>query len=185
MTFRTNLCVAAVAALLGPAAVLAQLSPYAGEQARTIKSLSDQEQRSLLAGEGAGLARAAELNGYPGPAHVLEHAQALALTPEQHAATQALREAHKERASRLGEALVESERKLDQAFASRQIDAQRLSQLMADIAERQAAVREEHLRTHLQQTELLSPWQVRHYAVLRGYAGGHGSQHQPSHHPAR
>ena len=37
-----------------------------------IKSLSQDDQSALLAGRGMGLARPAELNGYPGPAHVLE-----------------------------------------------------------------------------------------------------------------
>ncbi len=36
------------------------------------------------------LAQAAELNGYPGPLHVLELADALELTPEQRARTQSL-----------------------------------------------------------------------------------------------
>lgn len=166
------------AALMFATGAPAQVSPYAGEQARTIKSLSDQEQRSLLAGEGAGLARAAELNGYPGPAHVLEHADALALSPAQRASTQALHDAHKARASRLGQSLVEAERALDTAFASRQVDAQRLHRLMAEIGARQAAVREEHLRTHLEQAELLTASQVRQYGVLRGYTAAHPAQHQ-------
>lgn len=171
------------AALLFAGGAFAQPSPYAGEQARAIKALSEQEQRSLLAGEGAGLARAAELNGFPGPAHVLEHADALGLTPAQRAATQALRDAHRQRAIRLGQALVEAERALDTAFASRSIDAARLQRLTAEIGSRQAAVREEHLRTHLEQTELLTAPQVRQYAVLRGYASAPATHHR--HHPTR
>ena len=45
-------------------------SAYAGQQSRAIKSLSEQDVDDLLAGRGAGFAKAAELNGYPGPAHV-------------------------------------------------------------------------------------------------------------------
>ena len=44
-----------------------------------IKSLSQDEQSALLAGRGMGLARPAELNGYPGPTHVLELAAQLDL----------------------------------------------------------------------------------------------------------
>jgi len=46
--------------------------PYAGMQTRSIKALSDQQIADLKAGRGMGLALPAELNGYPGPIHVLE-----------------------------------------------------------------------------------------------------------------
>ena len=55
-------------------------SPYAGMQARSIKALSEQQIADLKAGRGMGLALAAELNGYPGPAHVLEVADQLGLS---------------------------------------------------------------------------------------------------------
>jgi hypothetical protein len=54
--------------------------PYAGLEARSIKTLSDQQIGDLRAGRGMGLALAAELNGYPGPMHVLELADALGLS---------------------------------------------------------------------------------------------------------
>jgi hypothetical protein len=43
-------------------------TPYAGLQARQNKSLSEQQVADLEAGRGMGMALAAELNGYPGPA---------------------------------------------------------------------------------------------------------------------
>jgi hypothetical protein len=42
---------------------------YAGQQTRAIKALSSQEEQDLRLGRGMGLAKAAELNGYPGPMH--------------------------------------------------------------------------------------------------------------------
>ncbi len=54
------------------ASVALAQSPYAGMQTRPIKALSDQQITDLKAGRGMGLALHAELNGYPGPAHVLE-----------------------------------------------------------------------------------------------------------------
>jgi len=57
-------------------------SRYSGLQQRSIKSLSDEQMADLRAGRGMGLALAAELNGYPGPAHVLELADKLELTPD-------------------------------------------------------------------------------------------------------
>ena len=58
-------------------------SPYAGEQTRAIKALSPEDIAALRNGEGMGMAKAAELNGYPGPAHVLALAAQLGLTENQ------------------------------------------------------------------------------------------------------
>src|SRR5262245_1477224 len=58
-------------------------SPYAGLDSRDIKALSAEQLADLKAGRGMGLALAAELNGYPGPLHVLELADRLQLSPEQ------------------------------------------------------------------------------------------------------
>jgi hypothetical protein len=49
--------------------------PYSGMQSRSNKSLSDLQVADLQSGRGMGLALAAELNGYPGPSHVLELAE--------------------------------------------------------------------------------------------------------------
>jgi hypothetical protein len=54
------------------ASVARAQSPYAGMQTRSIKALSEQQIADLKAGRGMGLALPAELNGYPGPAHVLD-----------------------------------------------------------------------------------------------------------------
>jgi Spy/CpxP family protein refolding chaperone len=154
----------------------AQSSSYAGEQRRPIKALSEREVADLLSGQGMGLAKAAELNGYPGPAHVLELADKLGLTAAQREASQALMSRHKSRARSMGAALVEAERALDAAYANRSIDETLLERLTAEIGRQQAALRAEHLRTHLQQTALLTPEQIAHYARLRGYAS-HGGKH--------
>src|ERR1700716_2245653 len=81
-------------------------SPYAGYEQRPIKALSDQQVADLRAGRGMGLALAAELNGYPGPVHVLELAAPLELPPERRARTQALFEAMKAETVPLGERLI-------------------------------------------------------------------------------
>jgi hypothetical protein len=48
------------------------VEPYAGWQARSIKALSRQQIEDYLQGRGMSMALPAELNGYPGPRHVLE-----------------------------------------------------------------------------------------------------------------
>src|SRR3954453_5821878 len=55
----------------------AQTGPYAGMESRPIKTLSTTEIADYLSGKGMGFARAAELNHYPGPAHVLALASEL------------------------------------------------------------------------------------------------------------
>ena len=145
-------------------------SPYAGEQTRAIKSLSASDVTGLQTGAGMAYAKAAELNGYPGPTHVLELATQLQLVPQQLSATQKLMDEHKARASVLGTQLIEAERALDVAFASRQIDAKSAENLTNQIGVLQARLRAEHLKTHLAQTALLSPLQVAGYQRLRGYS---------------
>jgi hypothetical protein len=147
-----------------------QPSPYAGHESRAIKSLSATQTQDLLAGKGMELAKAAELNGYPGPMHVLELANGLQLTVQQRAATQALLEQHKREARTLGAALIETERQLDAAFAGRSINAEKLAGLTQAIGAAQAALRQSHLSTHLLQTGLLTAQQVKQYQILRGYA---------------
>ena len=114
-------------------------------------------------------AKAAERSGYPGPAHVPELSTQQQLDDEQLSATRKLMEAHKARASTLGEQVIEAERALDLAFSSRQVDAQRTEDLTRLIGTLQARLRAEHLQTHLAQTTLLSARQVARYQSLRGY----------------
>jgi hypothetical protein len=148
---------------------LTTASSYAGQQQREIKSLSANEQRGLLEGQGMGLAKAAELNGYPGPMHTLELARALQLTDEQKTKTQALMLRHKTAVKELGKQLVDLERQLDSAFYEKRITPDQLKQLTQRIGQAQAQIRAEHLATHLQQTALLTSNQIAQYSVLRGY----------------
>jgi Spy/CpxP family protein refolding chaperone len=123
-------------------------------------------------------ALAAELNGYPGPAHVLEHAGALQLTPAQQQATETLMQAHKAEARALGAQVVQAERELDRAFAQKTVDEPELARLTGRIGERQARLRAAHLRTHLQQTALLTGQQIARYQQLRGYADASSAHHR-------
>ena len=68
----------------------AHTSPYAGLEERGIASLSEEDISELLAGGGWGFALPAELNGLPGPRHVLDMAGQLDLSDDQHASVQAL-----------------------------------------------------------------------------------------------
>jgi hypothetical protein len=170
-----RVCIIATIACAAVAAAAQPLPPYASMQHRPVKALSDAEIADLRAGRGVGLALAAELNGYPGPLHVLEHADALRLTAEQRRRTQALYDAMKAEAIALGERLIAQEAELDRAFAARTVTPQTLGETTAAIGATQGALRAAHLRYHLAQSELLTTEQVKRYVELRGYAGaGHG-----------
>jgi len=145
-------------------------SPYVDEQGREIKALSADEITSLLAGKGMGFAKAAELNGYPGPAHVLELAPRLQLTEAQVANSRLLFEGMQAKAMALGRELVDAERDLDRLFASKAADRESLSAALARIGDLQAKVRGAHLEAHLAQARILTPEQTARYIELRGYA---------------
>ena len=92
-------------------------TPYAGMQNRAIKSLSDNDIKELRRGGGWGLALAAELNGMPGPAHMLELKEQIALNQDQVKKTQALLDDMHKAAIPTGERLIAAELALENAFA--------------------------------------------------------------------
>jgi Spy/CpxP family protein refolding chaperone len=158
----------------------APASPYAGLENRAVKALSDQQIADLRAGRGMGLALPAELNGYPGPVHVLELGDQLGLSAEQRARVQELHAAMKAETVPLGERLIEQETDLDRQFATKSVTPASLQAATAEIGATQGALRGSHLRYHLSTVELLTPEQVQRYTELRGYqaAGrpGHGAR---------
>jgi len=143
---------------------------YAGMQERSVKALSNQQIADLRAGRGMGLALVAELNGYPGPLHVLELADRLGLSPDQHRQVQRLYDAMKAEAIATGERLIDAETELDRAFKDRSITAERLAELSAVIGSHQGALRAVHLKYHLTTAGLLTADQSSRYAELRGYS---------------
>jgi Spy/CpxP family protein refolding chaperone len=154
-------------------------SPYVDMQDRAIKALSSQDLHSLRQGEGMGFALAAELNGYPGPKHALEMAEALGLSSVQTARVDSLFRAMNEEARRLGSELISMEQALDEAFAEGTIDRDGLERLVTRAARLRGELRLVHLETHLRMMDILDRHQVRRYRELRGYGGhrhdGHGT----------
>jgi Spy/CpxP family protein refolding chaperone len=177
--------IAALLATVAAGPALAQhqnalAATYAGLDRRAVKALSDEQIADLRAGRGMGLALAAELNGYPGPVHVLEHAEALGLSPDQRTRVRALHEAMRGEAVPLGERLIAQETDLDSQFAGGTITPAGLHDATAEIGRTQAALRAAHLKYHLAMIDVLTPAQVARYGELRGYrathpaSGGHG-----------
>ena len=163
--------------LLLPTGVVAQdhthhVSPYAGMEDRAIKALSPEEVEGLRNGAGMGFALSAELNGYPGPRHVLDMAKELELDAQQTAAVEEIQEAMEGEAVRLGEELLELEGELDRRFAHGHIDSAELSRLTGEIGRVRGELRAAHLAAHLRTREILLPEQTEAYNELRGYAHG-------------
>jgi Spy/CpxP family protein refolding chaperone len=171
--------VVAILAGLSSTALAQSAQPYSGMQSRPIKALSDQQVADLKAGRGMGLALAAELNGYPGPSHLVEFSDQLGFTAEQLSSVKGMFDAMKAETIPIGESLVAQEQELDRLFAENVISEQQLKAATQTIGETQARLRNAHLRYHLQARAILQPSQIRRYAVLRGY----GAEPQaPAHH---
>lgn len=159
-----------------------QATPYAGQEQRTIKAISADEVRGYLDGKGLGFAKAAELNHYPGPNHVLENAEALKLSDKQKENTKKIFEAMQTEAKRLGAIYIEKERELDRLFASGEINKETLQSMLEQIGHTQAEIRRVHLQAHLEQKALLTAEQVAKYDQLRGYGSGSPGHTHPHHH---
>lgn len=159
-------------------------SPYAGEERRHIKALSAEDIKAYENGEGMGFAKAAELNHYPGPKHVLNAAVELGLTADQKEQTQKIYRAMHEKAIRAGRTIVQDEGKLDDLFSSGSINPKALDSLTAAIATSEGRLRAIHLGAHLAERGVLSPRQIRRYDELRGYgeAGAHHHHDRMHHH---
>jgi Spy/CpxP family protein refolding chaperone len=153
-------------------------TPYAGQQTRAIKALSPEDVAGLLKGDGMGMAKAAELNGYPGPAHILALADRLGLTANQRRKVQAIFNRMSAAAKILGPQLVECERELDRLFATGEVTPARVAEATAAAAALQGRLRAAHLSAHLEARALLDPAQIALYRQLRGYS----DPAMPAHH---
>lgn len=144
-------------------------SPYAGQEKRQIKALSEAEVQAYLDGEGMGLAKAAEFNRHPGPKHVLEMADQLQLSEKQKSETQNVYDRMHARATRLGKLILGRESELDSLFAGKSIDSRKLRAVTAEIARLQGRLRTAHLGAHVEMKRVLTPQQIAKYVILRGY----------------
>jgi Spy/CpxP family protein refolding chaperone len=147
-----------------------------------LRGLSAKEIGELRAGTGMGLARAAELNGYPGPRHVLDAIESgqLPATSDQATQIRAIFDKMQHDAQRVGGEIIAEEQRLEAAFHSSTIDDTKLGQRVARIATLQGELRRIHLSAHVATRAILSEAQVNRYNDLRGYA-----EKSPGEHHAR
>ena len=153
-------------------------SPYSGQETREIKALSRDEISGYFSGDGMGFAKAAELNHYPGPKHVLQLADQLQLSEVQRRKTQAVFEEMNSKAVYLGKQLVEKEQLLDARFAEANISDVEIAQIVTEISDLYGKIRAAHLHAHLAERAVLTADQLMRYDALRGYgASGSHVQH--------
>lgn len=168
-----------------PAHAAESLGPYAGQQTRDIKALSEKEVEDLKAGRGMGFAKAAELNGYPGPLHALELSDALMLSDDQRAKLAERKTAMTAAAGAAGKEVLALEQALDDLFATGTPTPDTVADLAIRIGAAEGRLRTIHLNTHIETAAVLTDEQRHAYDLLRGYGeaatdGGkssHGHQH--------
>jgi Spy/CpxP family protein refolding chaperone len=158
-------------------------SPYAGMQDRAIKSLSDADIKELRRGGGWGLALPAELNGMPGPAHLLELRDEISLSQDQIEKVQALFDDMRKAAIPAGERLIAAEAALEAAFAEGTVEETSLRRLLAEAASARSELRFIHLSQHYKTVQFLAPEQIERYNVLRGYADNPCAKIPEGHNP--
>lgn len=152
-----------------------QTSPYAGQELRDIKSLSDNDIQSLQNGTGeafGGMAKLAELNGYPGPRHVLDKASELQLTDGQRIEIERIYQNMSNNAKSIGAAIIDAERDMDRAFDNKTITQENLKLMLDKSADLYAQLRFVHLSAHLDTIQVLTIEQVQMYNTMRGYDSG-------------
>lgn len=145
------------------------VSPYAGEKSREIKALSKANNDELFRGGGWGLAKAAELNGMPGPSYVLDMASELSLSVEQVEKTRKIRDAMRRETKTIGERFVAKEAALETRFRAGDVVEPNLSARISEIGALRAKLRTTHLSAHIDMKRVLSAHQIERYATLRGY----------------
>jgi Spy/CpxP family protein refolding chaperone len=159
-------------------------SPYVGFETREVKTLSTERQEGLKRGAGLGYALAAELNGYPGPMHVLELADQLGLDADQKSRVQKSFEKMRKEAIAAGEALIAAEAHLDRLFVQKHVSYDRIDAQTAVAAGQEARLRAIHLKAHLEMVEILTPEQTESYNRLRGYVRAESGSHSHRGHGA-
>jgi hypothetical protein len=152
-----------------------QISPYSGQEIRDIKSLADSDIQSLRNGTGeafGGMAKPAELNGYPGPRHVLDMASNLQLTDRQNIEIELIYQDMSSKAKSIGGAIIAIEEDMNSAFDNRTMTQGNLKLMLDKNADLYGQLRFVHLSAHLDTVQALTIEQVQMYNKIRGYNSG-------------
>ncbi len=163
-----------VAASLSTIALAQEHSEGPEAQNSSISSLTGRDIEGLQNGRGMGAGRVAELNGYPGPRHVLELANELELSDEQIEATQLIFAEMRSAAVATGAEIIEAERSLDELFAAHDADPESVQTALTQIGLMRARLRFVHIEAHMKMREVLTDDQIEAYGLHRSDGPGHG-----------
>ena len=146
-------------------------SPYADvyDPDAPIRALTAELVEQIRQGQGASLALPAELNGLPGPRHVLDLADQLDLSPDQQTQVQHVYDRYLADAVPAGERYLAAAQALEEGLRSRAISEEELSALVAEASRLEGELVTIHLTAHLRTAGVLTPEQIATYNQLRGY----------------
>ncbi len=122
---------------------------------------------TLLNGGEAGQGMPAEVNGYPGPQHVLDLATELKLSETQKRSVQAIFTEMHARAKELGQTIVNAEEDLNSGFKNGLMSEKSIQDDTEEIGRMRAKLRAIHLVSHLKTQKILTPSQLTEYKKLR------------------
>jgi hypothetical protein len=162
-------------------------SSYIGQENRDIKALPPEDIKGLKRGSGTpfgGMAKPAELNGVPGPKHLLDMIEAgkLEVSEKQKNKIESVYKRMKENAIKKGGKIITKEEKIDNGFEKRSIEQEELKDKIKTSANLYADLRFIHLKTHLEMLDILNEKQVEKYNKLRGYSSGNPCNKIPEGH---
>lgn len=122
---------------------------------------------ALEQGSGAGVAMYADLNGYPGPKHILEMEHQLNLNLGQIRAIETVLDEMSEQARAKGKTIVKKEQELNALFRTGTAELEAVSRLATDIGRLRGELRAIHLTAHIHAKQILTDEQTRRYNELR------------------
>ena len=124
----------------------------------------------LIKGAGAGVAKYADNNGYPGPKHILDMRDTLRLTQQQEQKIQVLFDEMKRNAVAKGKQIIEREERLEAMFRRGFATTVEVNSLSSEIGKLRGELRAVHLTTHIAARKILTKEQTAQYNSIR-----HGS----------
>ncbi len=149
----------------------AAVSPYADrfDASAAIRSLTPDEIAQIERGEGAGFALPAELNGVPGPRHVLDLGHQIGLSHEQRMQVQQIYDEMRGMVIPAGERYLAAVLALEEDFRAGTLTEETLPARVGEVSRLEGELAAAHLVAHLQTAQVLTSEQVATYQQLRGY----------------
>ncbi len=168
-TWSVGACLLAMVAMPALAQHSHDKQSHSYSRGSEVPSLTDEEVRTLRQGDGMGLARAAELNHFPGPRHLLDLAPELGLSDDQTMRIRAIYDRMKSQAVSKGEDIIKAESHLADLFASGEPSVGEMTRVAGHLGTIRGQLQAIHLRAHIEAARELSAGQIREYDRLRGY----------------